>query len=272
MKKFIFINLTILVMYIILNISLSIYLTEFLKTNSIGEYQNYSFDGVVNVVSVGTSHGSTSFNWELINELNGVNLARSGQPVTYDLQLLNHYDEFIDHETLIIVPLSLHTFCMEQSNFSDLDAIYDDGLYLLGFVRTSKIFYALENVFVGRKFPQDQYDGSFAPSEIPEWFWNCTNERKQEVIDKLVEISSSYSNVVFITTPRFIPTNQDIDYYNQFYDLVTVMLELTNRDYYDYSFDNRFDDVSYFYNSGHLNSSGREKFTKIIIDEVVSKH
>lgn len=247
------------------------YLSNYLETNYVGEYQNYVFKTKVDVINLGTSHGSTSFNWELFDNFDGVNLARSGQPISYDLQLLTHYSEYIDKDTLIIILLSLHTFCMDQDNFSDLDAIYGGGFPLFGFVRTSKIYYMLESIIIGRSFPEDKYGGLIEPGFGNDSFWNCTNSETDEVVDNILKISNQFHNVIFVTTPRYTPTNHNRDYYNVFYMNVNKTLELTKREYYDFSFDERFDNIEYFYNSHHLNSLGRERFTQIIIEDIMKK-
>jgi len=269
MKRLLFINVALLIFYIISNLLIIRFTNSFLRDNYVGEYQNYSFHANVDVINLGTSHGSSSFNWETLNDVKGVNFGRAGQPVSYELELLKHYENYIDENTLIIVILSLHTFCMDQSSFTDLDAVYGDGFPLFGFVRTSKIYYLFESLLFGRPFPKDNYDGGFSPNRVSDEFWNCSDSQQQEVIDNLLSISDSFKNVVFLTTPRYLPTNQDKDYYFRFYENVNKVLDLSGREYYDYSFDSRFNNIDYFYNSHHLNTNGRAFFTNIVFHEII---
>jgi len=52
-------------------------------------------------------------------------------------------------------------------------------------------------------------------------------------------------------------------------DLISSKLNIR---YFDYSRDDRFKDTSLFYDVTHLNSSGRELFTSLVVDEVIAEY
>lgn len=119
---------------------------------------------------------------------------------------------------------------------------------------------------------------------------HCVTERldengnrifNQEEIAALYEIITLCRNLnavpVLITTPYLSEYTDGIaashpDLYDDFYGIMERVVADTGVAYYDYARDARFaSDYSLFMDADHLNRTGAEKFTGILMEEVVAK-
>ena len=269
MKKFIFINGILLFIFLLANFFVGRYINQSIEEEFVGEFEVFELgEEPFDYVNVGTSHGSVSFNWKTLN-LNGLNLAKSGQPLIEDAFLLDQHSDHFNEETLVIIPISFHTFCMEQELSAKTQSIYLDPLKLLGMVRSDRV---LEYIFDRNNgdYPPDDFNferftpNSLSPSE-------CDEPSIEESTNAVIEIINEYPNSVLVTTPYYVESLSIIDEFQDFYEIIDQISKTSDTPYYDYSRDERFNDTKYFYNNTHLNTLGREQFTKYFYDEVLNK-
>ena len=268
MKKFIQINLFLMIIYFISNFAFNWYLTEYLEVQYLGEFENYDLSNEpYDYVNVGTSHGSVSFDWKT-HDINGLNLGSSGQPLVQDQFLLKQHENYLDNDVKVIVPISFHTFCMDQNLLPGAETIYNDSIRLLGMVRTDWVLrYLINNE--NKSYPSDSFDfDRFNPNAIKPA--ECSEDQVQTSMNIINEIINEYENVILVTTPYYVESLSEIEYFNQFYSNINQIITTHNVNYFDYSRDERFNDTKYFYNNSHLNTLGRDKFTEYFYNEVLS--
>lgn len=269
-KKYLLILVSFIFLYGVISLSFEFYKRNFLETNSFGEFQHFLLTETIEVVNVGTSHGSTSFDWKSQEILNGVNFARSGQPLSYDLFLLEKYSSKIEN-SIIVVPISFHTLCMETSYFSPVDSIYKNTLPFFGLHQTKYSVEFLINHKNDKLFYDDAYSNpeNILPDFYPE---QCDKVIQQTNIDYIFSIYERFSDtnrIIIVTTPYYLPSLGDNSGFRSFYISINKVIEQLEIEYYDYSRDLRFNDINYFYNRDHLNTEGRKLFTEIFIREVL---
>lgn len=256
-------------MYSFLNLMILEWIDNKINQNFTAPFFVYPMkDEKYNVVNLGTSHGEVSFDW--INysheSIQGLNLGLSGKPFKFNAYLLDYYNDFIDDDALIILPISFHSFCMRQDSYPPVESLYGTKIPLLGMVR-------LNNLWDLRSYPRDYPDDNFSNNFIEFSIkpTECDEKILNESLNYIREIAKSWPNLVFITTPYYYKALSDIDNFNYFYQTIENLRVELNLSYYDYSRDIRFEDESLFYNVTHLNTKGRLKFTEIIILEIVFK-
>jgi len=270
MKKSLLItNLMLIFVFITSNIIFIMWRTSLLSEKVIGEFQTQDVIDSIQVVNTGTSHGSVSFDWKSNNRINGLNLGRSGQPLFWDNYLLNFYSNSVN-DSLILVPISFHTFCMSDE-YTPLEAIYESQIPLLGIVSTQQAIDLVRRANTDNPFPNDTFNfRGFSSNSIEPR--SCSAEDVSRNVEHIKRIIDSFDKVVLLTTPLYIPSLKDLEYFDDFYNVIDSIVDSKKVDYFDYSRDNRFNSSDYFYNSTHLNTSGREKFTNIVIDEIVASY
>ena len=267
MKRFVIINFTILLFYLLISIVFLNWKNEYLSTRYPGEFQNFTFSETINVVNTGTSHGSVSFDWKSQDSVNGVNLGRSGQPFSADLFLLNRYSHFIK-DTLVVVPISFHSFCLGAERYTPVEGLFEESLPFLGMVQTTISTDLLRKARDDRDFPSDDYPNhtDVIPSIRPRL--DCEASVIEANIELLIDIVGNY-NVVFVTTPYYSNALRELEAFDSFYEIIERITQIYDVNYFDYSRDIRFNDQKFFYNATHLNTEGRKLFTEIFINEVL---
>lgn len=267
MRRFVILNIILAIIYLTLSNMFLYWREDYLKNNYAGEFQNFSFEQPVDVVNTGTSHGSVSFNWKSVDNINGVNLGRSGQPFSGDLSLLNRYSSYLSG-ALVIVPVSFSSFCISNENFTPLEALFEDEFPFLGMVQTAISIDLLMDLDNERAFPPEEFlnHEHVKPGIIPKTF--CDVEIINENIDYLTKIIES-NNVILVTTPYYYPALGDISKFDIFYQIIQKITVDYEVDYYDFSRDSRFYDYTFFYDPDHLNTKGRELFTNIVYEEIL---
>lgn len=268
MKKFIVTNIILLLLFLIISFSLNHHISQNLEKEFVGEFEVFDLDNdSYDFINVGTSHGSFSFDWKSL-DLNGLNLAQSNQPLIEDLFLLEKHERYFNDGSIIVLPISFHSFCMEQELSAKTKTLYLDNVKLLGMVRTDRIIRYMFDQKDG-EYPSDAFDFErFSPEIIKPS--NCSQEHTEKVIDVIDEIIESYSNVVLVTTPYYYESLNDYDSFQSFYKTVETISDRHNLEYFDYSRDPRFHDTKYFINNTHLNSLGRLMFTEYFYNEVLN--
>ena len=269
MKRYLLIiNLLLLICYAAINIAFSNWKNDILKSRFIGEFQTQEIVDSFQVVNTGTSHGSVSFDWKNNPDINGLNLGRSGQPPYWDRYLLEYYKGSLS-DAVIIVPISFHTLCMSDE-YDPLYSLYESNFPFLGIGSTQYTMDLLNRFNKDKDIPFDSFNiNDFSPASIrPRSCDTIDISRNIQHIEMIIE---AFDYVVLITTPYYHPSLDEISYFQSFYEAVNSIATDNNVSYYDYSRDERFSNTDYFYNSTHLNTLGRTKFTNIVIDEIMSK-
>ena len=259
-------NIFLILAFIIANLLFNEWKFNLVQDSFIGEFQTQKIVNNIQVVNTGTSHGSVSFDWKNNDRVIVINLGRSGQPPFWDKFLLNFYENHFTN-TLIVLPISFHTLCMDDK-YDPIESIYNSKTPFLGIGATQ---YSIDLVRIAssdKAFPSDEFNFErFSKNTI------IPSSCDQEIINKnlsyLDEIIQSFDKVVLVTTPYYIPSLADLNSFDWFYKTIELLSDVNNVNYYDYSRDLRFNNENYFYNSDHLNTLGREKFTNIFIDEIV---
>jgi hypothetical protein len=267
-KTFIIINSILLLAYLVINLYFSTWKSATLKTRFIGEFQTQEIIDSFQVVNTGTSHGSVSFDWKNNPGINGFNLGRSGQPPYWDRYLLEYYKDSLS-DAIVILPISFHTLCMSDE-YVPLYSLYESNIPFLGIGSTQYSVGLLRRLNKDIAFPTDSFNfEDFKPSSIRPSSCDAIDiSRNIQHIDKIIE---AFDYVILVTTPYYHPSLDEISYFQSFYEVVNRIAIDNNVPYYDYSRDERFSNTDYFYNSTHLNTLGRTKFTNIVIDEIMSK-
>jgi len=269
-KVLLFVIVIVIITYGLLSLKFELFKGNYLKTNFYGEFQNFSLIESIDIVNTGTSHGSVSFDWKIQDKYNAINIARSGQPFSYDLFLLKYYQSKIEN-AIIIIPLSFHSLCMETTIFSPIDSIYNSTLPFMGLHQTRYSIEFLINHNKDRSFYDDFFEGSeeIKPDYIPT---KCSDDIKKTNINYIMEILELFADtnrVIIVTTPYYLPSLGEIQDFENFYNEVYEIVYKFDLEYYDFSRDLRFNSPSFFYNRDHLNTKGRELFTAVFISEVI---
>jgi hypothetical protein len=260
-KSFVANNIIILLVFLFANILVRYSLDEQLGYTYRSEFQeSILIDGVYDYVSVGTSHGinSIDFNSHRVHE---INLAKAGQPFKYDLEKLYFYERFIDNKTVVIVPISFHSFCLDNEEWLPHEVIYNYSFPILGMSRILTLRTYITTT-------ADELAGNLMSFNAKNDFIippDCDVSNAKGYLELIIQ---EHENVVLITTPylsQYLGSYQD---FNNFYSIVSELSENYNVDYIDYSRDERFQNLSYFNDATHLNSIGRGIFTNILISDL----
>ena len=272
-KKYIITLIIVLFVYLIVSYSFEMYKKDFLEANFYGEFQNYPLTGRIDVINTGTSHGSVSFDWKNQGLINGVNFARSGQPLSYDMFLLENYRSQIKN-AIIVVPISFHTLCMESRFFYPVDSIYNNSHAFIGLHQSRESISFLLNHRKDRPYYSDTFRDldNVLPEIVPS---KCELEIELinlEYIYSIYENFSETNKIILVTTPYYLPSLGEVDLFKDFYNNIDKVVSELELDYYDYSRDPRFNYSNLFYNKDHLNSEGRKLFTYLFTTEVLKNH
>lgn len=271
MKKLIVINGLLLVFYLMSNIIVQGWLDVKINDNFTAPYLTYSMQGgIYNVVNLGTSHGELGFDWRNTNNdvIKGLNLGLSGKPFKYDYFLLNYYENHIDLDAIILLPISFHSLCMTQDTYSPIDSVYNVKVPLFGMVRLNYIWDLL--ISYPKEYPNDEFNSDYiSKSIIP---IKCDHDILEKSINYISKIAQIYPNLVIITTPYYVDALAEPFEFNEFYRVVNKITTEYNLPYFDYSRDVRFNHSSFFFDTTHLNTKGRRLLTNIVIEEIIESY
>jgi hypothetical protein len=163
MKKLLAFNLFIWVSYFLANVVVLSYVDERINANFTAPFSVFPMNkDYYNVVNLGTSHAEVGFYWD--NEklgkisIRGLNLGLSGKPLKYDYFLLDYYKNSIDPKAIVILPISFHTLCMTNENYSPIDAVYNVKFPLLGMVRLN---YLWDLYSYPSPYPNDDFNDNY---------------------------------------------------------------------------------------------------------------
>lgn len=259
------------------------------------------FDNIpqsISFANLGTSHGRDSF---AFNSINGqFNFALGSQYLMYDYKLLEQYCNNFSENATIILPISY--FSLYRNPFSEENKFASQNFRYYHILKPTKIInfefseymraklpvmYLKNTVFFLRNSssPKESKPESTAfldngagaakghmnliLSENPQIEFNAA---EYESLQKIISFCKENNlNLVFVTTPltdKYLE-NFDENIMRKFYSDINKISTENNIPYLDYSKDERFtSDYSLFRNSDHLNKSGANKFTKIILEDI----
>ena len=262
----------------------------------------------IKVGNLGSSHGMYDFNYEPL-EMHGYecfNFANTSQSFDYDFAVLKEYAQYMDKDSIMLIPVSYFSFNNEVVNETEAEAMslryyhflspknipnYDpyidittnklpilsageDILKLLPNLKLSIIALAAEDNEIDTeeftRWAQERYSRHFDNKD--EYF---LPERIQNLYD-IINYCKERDITPILITPPFSEYYQDLvseTFIQEFQETVDTIASDTGVEYYDYSCDDRFrDNLSYFMDADHLNEEGAAYFTEILINEVPKMH
>lgn len=258
----------------------------------------------IHIGNLGSSHGAYDFDYQGIMDRRGLicfNFANPSQSYNYDYAILQEYGQYMETNSVLLIPVSYFSFNNEVVNAAEAEAMslryyhflspenipdYDPYIDLI--TNRLPVLSAGEDIL--KLFPninpvltahasndgidmeeftrraQERYSRHFDNKE--EYF---LPERIEELYDIIAYCYGHDITPVLITTPfseyymNLIPE----DFLQEFHETVTTIASETGTSYYDYSSDSRFrGSLQYFSDSDHLNEEGAAYFTNIIWEEI----
>lgn len=249
----------------------------------------------VETLILGSSHAYDGINPDCLGK-NAFNLAFPSQTLKYDYYLFFRWAHRFKNLKTVIFPVSYFTFF-----FSDMEQIRETyySIYM-GYPATS---IELEMLYFGPFIAKMGQYKEGRPIECQKNGWACrslsdkdmTNWNKDYITASLVRkqtadtwewISSNYSylsemasyckkhgiKLVLVALPHTKGYNQHLDkkQLGKTLSLVSSMQHLYHLDFFDYREDSRFVDDD-FIDQSHLSDVGAEKFTKILLNDLLHK-
>lgn len=262
----------------------------------------------IKVGNLGSSHGMYDFNYEPL-EVRGYmcfNFANTSQSYDYDFAVLKEYAQYMDEDSIMLIPVSYFSFNNEVVNETEAEAMslryyhflspknipnYDpyidlttnklsvlsageDILKLFPNLKLSIIALAAEENEIDTeeftRWAQERYSRHFDNKE--EYF---LPERIQNLYD-IINYCKERDITPILITPPFSEYYQDLvseTFIQEFQETVNTIASDTGVEYYDYSCDDRFrSNLAYFMDADHLNDEGAAYFTEILINEIPKMH
>lgn len=307
LKKFTLINLIISFLIICIIYSISNCTKLYINNNELLKFEKYLNleKNTVKIINLGSSHGKYGIYFPL-SDKKKMNLALDGQSFYYDLQLLKKYENKIEEEAVIVVPISMFSF---YSHFiEDINQKYvqllekekiqglDSKTYFL--TKNFSILYPPSNIGEIIKNLRDSSDlasGIRYPKNLKleekekesistvqthlgiSKKAYSTKNAEEDFINLINYIESKNWNYVLITTPFSYLYNENIEKYQKgafkerIYDNIKEVEKKLGIKfvYLDYSHDSRFENnLEYFSDDDHLNEKGAKYFTEILLDDL----
>jgi hypothetical protein len=274
MRKVI-LSLSVLIIYIVLNIMLDNYISNFRDNFFIGEYSIYSTNQQFDFINIGRSNGADSFSWENINDYSGINFGMAGKPLSTDLILLEFYEDVVDEHSVLLIPITFNFFCSDETPYTPFETIYKFDYPLLGMVQSNAtIEYVLKSK--GLRELTTNRNNTIPVSYIPEQLYSpeiCDNDNLSLYVDLINSLKIDKENVVLMITPHYMDFALDKEHegFRWYYNKIDVLIDVTNINFLDYSDLDLIQDKNYFNDFQHLNQKGRDLFTRYFVNEFI-KH
>ena len=291
--------------YLLLNIVFNhfFYYDNFGKinyTHNLFPEHNEIFD----VVVTGNSQPARAIDFALIDSLNGLNVAMGSQSVDFDYEMLNAFEDNFTEKTIVLLTLTFFSFCDQfsgsnrrydpffETDRSLTDRIIESYFPLVGFERTStSIRNTLNYILDDQNLDVD--DTRLYPYSYDISLWEIDGLRRYEghksralcdeelfnnhwqLIEKIITTNQEKGRQVYILTVPYHYTYFDNLINDEqmnalFYERIELLTMQFNIQHLDYSKDERFyNNINYFRDWDHMNSYGAEKFTKILIDDLL---
>jgi hypothetical protein len=274
MRKVIFATF-LFAIFIVLNYQMKIYIEDYRDSYFIGEYSIFPIQEDYDFVNLGRSIGSDSFSWDVLDDLNGLNLGMAGKPLSTDILLLNHYESLINDQTILIIPITFSFFCSDETPYTPFETIYNFDLPLLGMVQSNAtIEYVLKSKGLisltsnrNNEIPYDYVPDTLIQPDI------CKDNNLISYIDLINSIQIDKERVFIVLTPHYMDfaTSNDTDGFKWFYEVMEELIRSTEVRFLDYSNLEIVQNKKYFNDFFHLNQNGREIFTKHFVESLL-KH
>lgn len=258
----------------------------------------------IKVGNLGSSHGAYDFNYKLLTErgYECFNFANTSQSYDYDFAILKEYVQYMDEDSIMLIPVSYFSFNNEVVNEAEAEAMslryyhflspenipnYDpyidittnklpilsageDILKLFPNFKLSIVALAAEDNEIDMeeftRRAKERYSRHFDNKE--EYF---LPERIQNLYD-IINYCKEQDITPILITPPFSKCYQDLvseTFIQEFQETVNAIAYDTGVEYYDYSYDDRFrGSLAYFMDADHLNEEGAAYFMEILISEV----
>lgn len=306
MKIFIFKCITFFTAFVIF---LEIFNYKYLSTDPFDTNRFQNVPDGIQVCNIGASYSRFGFNYEDYNDLVTFNFGLISQSSEYDYRVLNYYKDkladgcivFIVVSNLVLVgpdEVSEPFFKSKNQRYytflpKDLIKEYSDKERLQVKYLPSVLSGGFQDIIFGEK---DTYNWIHRSVEgqslrgisdkIIKSNWTDKSikddsghviplEEDVEAIYKIIELCEEVGAIpILITTPFPKEFNDSIsvnasEENNIFYKVIEEIVNNTNVDFYDYSYDSRFiNDYSLFFDEAHLNKEGARVFTDIVMNEI----
>lgn len=260
----------------------------------------------INICNFGSSHGVYGFKYD---DKNSFNFAMSAQDFYYDFLILKQYSSHLSLGCKVLIPVSYFSFGVDPTNpkITYINPRYyafiNDYKKIRDFSYKNLIIYKLIPIFSAGKNFEYIYSKEKKISEQNQMLIQRRNEvlakgkkmfiegEKKSSDHKFLTYESQYNKnkkilidmidfckkkgfkPILITTPYSEEYNDSFDAkdYYDFYKNISDIQKKEGIPYFDYSHDERFQsNKMLFLDVDHLNLTGREKFSKIVLKEITS--
>jgi len=256
----------------------------------------------IQIANVGSSHGECDFDYREISN-KGFNFALSQQYPLYDYLVLKQYINRFDKNAVLLIPISYFHITTMKTDFKDhraryyrflskenMDVYSEQEKILFTFVPVLTAGKTIEFIIKDRP-PSSVYKTMTEPELIKDsiekhdvWTTGAENAQEREkrsahnkyLVSLIIELC--YTNniqPVLVTTPFTLMLNNVYAektpwFFESFHQFTRELQEAyPGLPYFDYSHDSRFEnEFSLFRDCDHLNITGAEKFTAIVIADL----
>lgn len=238
-----------------------------------------------------------------------MNFGMSGQSLSYDLRILKQYQDRLQKGGTAFLVISYHSlYGIEETKREDFDSLNKRYYPILSkelvkeyepntafwltkmhaLAGNDGILSAAIQHFVLKSEMWDTTDESMIPESAEKSYLRLILARVGEDGRRVInqeELSAVYEMIdicrqigvtpILITTPYLseftdLITESDPAFYADFYGAIDEICHNTGATYMDYSRDERFEhNYALFYDADHLNGYGAQKFTAIVMDEIL---
>lgn len=258
------------------------------------------------IVNLGSSHGLASFAYSNYHMFQTFNYGLSGQVLTYDYEMLDHFQGYMAEDALIFLPMSYFSLYRNDlenlSFFESKNQRYYNILGIEHIIRYDAFLYWTSKYFplwsievellptlnfkeliedsrinyhdITEKEESEIGDIAKARYEYHNKFISdqVIDERMYEALMKIIALCEERGfTLILVTTPFYSAYNEQYSdsFYELFYSDIEEITEEYDLLYLDYSHHEDFThDKSLFSDTDHLNIYGGEKFTDMILSEV----
>lgn len=250
---------------------------------------------------------------DLSNEYVCYNFGQPSQRLSYDYIILCNFIDRFDDGAIVFIPISHFSFFgppeTSYDNFASLnkryykflpddlikeydaktdffvnyapalsaDSVVDLFRTLLG--KGTESFWGNSTTAEGAKEHGYNRYKTFVESKLGKEGNRWYNDEEIQALYDIIKLCRDHGlTPVLITTPMLSEytdavTENDPEFFGDFYGVIDEVVEKTNVIYLDYSADKNFcNNYSLFYNSDHLNREGARRFTDMLIEDVFKQN
>jgi len=308
MKKFI---ITIASYFLIMGIIVSLINVAYISQEASDVYDTKRYKNMpygIEVCNLGSSHGVYAFSYDEKPELSTFNFAFTAQTLSYDLRILQHYQDHLAEGCVVFIPVSYFSFFgqdeITEPGFLSKNERYYQILPRKLIKEYSFMTYLytvvmpavgagtnIVKVFFGRQ--QEEPDRAadmldvkqYAAAAYDRHLGEHRRDRERNLLIVEEEVQALYDIIalckkigavpIMVTTPylaEYTDTVMELspEFFPYFYSIVNKISQDTGTPYLNYAFDERFrNDYNLFLDSDHMNKRGAHLFTGILLDEVL---